>query len=248
MPEKSVAIVLSAGKGKRMNSQTAKQYLHIKGRPVIYYALKTFQDCPFIDEIILIAGEEDKEFCRHGIVEKYGLDKVAQIVSGGKERFHSVYNGLMAAGECDFVYIHDGARPFVTLSMLERLRKAVEEYHACVAGMPVKDTIKISDEDGFCASTPKRALVWQIQTPQVFCHSLVKDAYQKLMDALASGIDLAVTDDAMVVECMTEHKVKLVEGSYLNLKITTPEDMKTAEIFLEDFQKKCKFVVDTERE
>ncbi|MDO5541597.1 MAG: 2-C-methyl-D-erythritol 4-phosphate cytidylyltransferase [Eubacteriales bacterium] len=235
MAKKSIAIVLSAGKGRRMHSRTAKQYLHIKGKPVIYYALKTFQDCPFIDEIILITGEEDKEFCRHDIIEKYGLDKVGQIVSGGKERFHSVYNGLTAAQECDFVYIHDGARPFVTQNMLERLQKAAEEYHACVAGMPVKDTIKISDDNGFCASTPKRSLVWQIQTPQVFSYSLVKDAYQKLMDALAAGKDLSVTDDAMVVECMTDHKVKLIEGAYSNLKITTPEDLKTAEIFLENF-------------
>lgn len=234
MEKKNVAIVLSAGKGTRMNSAMAKQYLLIKGKPVIYYSLKIFQDCPLIDEIILVTGKKDVEFCRDSIVGKYGFDKVVRIVPGGKERFHSVYNGLLAAGECRFVYIHDGARPFVTEEILERLQRAAEEYQACVAGMPVKDTIKLSDENGFCAVTPRRDLVWQIQTPQVFSYKLILQAYQKLMKELEKGHVTAVTDDAMVVECMTEYKVKLVEGSYSNLKITTVEDMRTAETFLEN--------------
>lgn len=234
MKKKNIAIVLSAGKGTRMNSVTAKQYLLIKEKPVIYYSLKAFQDCPFIDEIVLVTGEKDVEFCRNSIVEKYKFDKVTQIVQGGKERFHSVYNGLLAVRECKVVYIHDGARPFVTEKILERLQKAVEEYEACVAGMPVKDTIKICDENGFCAFTPRRDLVWQIQTPQVFSYKLILHAYQKLMKELEAGRVTAVTDDAMVLECMTEHKVKLIEGSYGNLKITTAEDMKIAEILLEN--------------
>jgi len=232
MTGKNVAVVLSAGVGKRMKSDLAKQYLLIKGKPVIFYALKTFQDCPFIDEIILVAGEKDLDFCRREIVEKYGLSKVQKIVAGGRERYNSVYNGLLAADDCSFVYIHDGARPFVTQEILERLQEAVEKYHACVAGMPVKDTIKISDEEGFSAETPRRDRVWQIQTPQVFSYPLVRDAYRKLMEKLEDGLQLAVTDDAMVVEHVTDCRVKLVEGSYSNLKITTAEDMKTAEAFL----------------
>lgn len=228
MAERNAAIVLSAGKGKRMNSATAKQYLLINEKPVIYYSLKTFQECPFIDEIVLVTGKNDMEFCRSEIAERYGFDKVKQIVSGGKERYISVYNGLLALKDCDYVYIHDGARPFVTREILNRLRSAVKEYRACVAGMPVKDTIKISDENGFCISTPRRDRVWQIQTPQVFSCRLIKNAYQKLMEKLSEGEALAVTDDAMVVEHMTEQKVRLVEGAYSNLKITTAEDMEIA--------------------
>ncbi|MDO4345016.1 MAG: 2-C-methyl-D-erythritol 4-phosphate cytidylyltransferase [Eubacteriales bacterium] len=227
--EKSTAIVLSAGSGKRMNSITAKQYLLIKGKPVIYYSLKAFQECPFIDEIILVTKEQDINYCRTKITERYGFTKVKHIISGGKERYHSVYNGLLAAGDCDFVYIHDGARPFVNQNILARSREGVLTYGACVAGMPVKDTIKLSDESGFCAGTPRRSRVWQIQTPQTFSYPLIKEAYEKLMRDISLGIDVEVTDDAQVFEYASQGKVKLVEGAYSNIKITTPEDLKIAE-------------------
>lgn len=229
-----VAIVLAAGRGSRMNSDIPKQYLKIKEKPVLYYALKTFQDS-FVDRIILVTSESDIEYCRRNIVEEYGFNKVTRIVAGGKERYHSVYAGICAAGECDYIFIHDGARPFVTEMMLERAYRCVGEYDACVIGMPVKDTIKIADEEGFAATTPKRNLVWMIQTPQVFSYSLIKDAYTSLIkeekNILQKGIQ--ITDDAMVVESFTDRKVKLVEGSYENIKITTPEDLNIAESFLE---------------
>lgn len=227
MGKKNVAIVLAAGRGKRMNSKVQKQYLLIKGKPVLYYSLKIFEDCPFIDEIILVTGREEIEYCRKEIVEANQITKVKRIVSGGAERYHSVYEGLKAAEDCANIYIHDGARPFVTQEILERLQDAVTEYGACVAGMPVKDTIKISDVNQWAVQTPPRELVWLVQTPQVFSYELIFDAYTKLMQAC----DIAVTDDAMVLETMTGQKVKLVEGSYENIKITTPEDLKIAEVF-----------------
>ena len=144
--------------------------------------------------------------------------------------------GLRNAQDCDFVFIHDGARPMITQELLSRLFACVTEYGACVAGMPVKDTIKIADKNGFIEQTPDRRLVWMIQTPQVFEYTLIQNAYEQLLEReqefLSKGI--SVTDDAMVVESLTGHKVKLVEGSYENMKITTPEDMKIAELFCKE--------------
>ena len=232
---KTTAIVLAGGRGKRMNSAVPKQFLTIQDKPVLYYSLKAFEDS-FIDSIILVASEDDKEYCRKEIVEKYRFHKIEKIVSGGKERYHSVLNGIKAAEECDYIFIHDGARPFVTLDMLQRLYECVTECNACVAGMPVKDTIKIADEDGYIATTPKRDLVWMIQTPQVFSYELIKKAYLLLEKDEYSLIEqgISITDDAMVVETLLGEKVKLVEGSYRNIKITTPEDMRVAEGFLKE--------------
>lgn len=220
------AVVLAAGKGKRMHSAVQKQFLMLGGKPVIFYSLEQFEQCPFINEIVLVTGEEEIDYCRKEIVEKFDFQKVKKIVAGGAERFLSVYNGLKAC-TCDFVYIHDGARPFVDQAILERTREDVKRYGACVAGMPVKDTIKISDGDGYADVTPPRSRVWMVQTPQVFAYSCIKDAYDKL---IADG-RMDVTDDAMVLECMTGQKIKLTLGSYENIKITTPEDLEIAEVF-----------------
>lgn len=220
------AVVLAAGKGKRMHSVVQKQFLMLRGKPVIFYSLEQFEQCPFINEIVLVTGEEEIDYCRKEIVEKFNFQKVKKIVAGGTERFLSVYNGLKAC-TCDFVYIHDGARPFVDQAILERTRQDVNRYGACVAGMPVKDTIKISDGDGYADVTPPRSRVWMVQTPQVFAYSCIKDAYDKL---IAAG-RMDVTDDAMVLECMTGQKTRLTLGSYENIKITTPEDLEIAEVF-----------------
>lgn len=231
---KTTAIVLAAGQGKRMQSNVHKQYLLIKGKPVLYYSLKAFEDS-VIDDIVLVVGEGEEEFCKKEIVEKYGFCKIRAVICGGKERYHSVACGLRAINwDCDYVFIHDGARPFVDSEIIQRAFDEVETSKACVVGMPVKDTIKISDQNGYVADTPARSLVWQIQTPQVFDKELISCAYQKLLDSeekLASN-GVAVTDDAMVVEYFMSAPVKLVQGSYENLKITTPEDLEIAELFL----------------
>lgn len=232
---KTTAIVLAAGQGKRMGSDVAKQYLLLHDRPVLYYTLRSFEESP-VDEIILVTGEEQITYCKKEIVEKFGFQKVKKIVAGGRERYHSVAKGLEAA-QCDYVLIHDGARPFVTPDMIKRGIEAVQQYDACIMGMPVKDTIKISDEEGFAADTPNRNLVWQIQTPQIFSFQLIKEVYEELIlkeeELKAKGI--AVTDDAMVVELFSGRRVKLVEGSYDNIKLTTPDDLKIAEAFLENY-------------
>lgn len=225
--KKNVAIVLAAGQGKRMQSKVQKQFLLIKDKPVLYYTLNAFERSHVISEIILVTGKDEIEYCQQEIVEKYGFTKVCKIVAGGKERYHSVHEGIQAIDEADYVFIHDGARPFVTNEIIERAYATVKEDNACVVAMPVKDTIKIADENGFAVQTPDRKRVWQMQTPQTFEYHLIKNAYEKLMIEEPEGI----TDDAMVVETMTDHRVKLVEGSYQNIKITTPEDLDIATVF-----------------
>lgn len=230
---KCTAIVLAAGSGKRMKSDTKKQYMTILGRPLIFYSLKVFEES-FINDIILVVSPGDVEYCQTEIVDKYGFKKVSHIVEGGKERYNSVYNGIKAAGECDYIFIHDGARAFVDNDILERCRVAVAESRACVAGMPAKDTIKLADGNGFVKETLNRNLLWTIQTPQVFEKSLIESCYQKLIDSeselLSKGI--AITDDTMAVETFSDVKVRLVEGSYNNIKVTTPEDIALGETIL----------------
>ncbi len=219
--KKHTAIVLAAGQGLRMNSEVPKQFMELAGRPLICHSLQVFEDS-FVDEIILVASADRLDYCKEEIVEKYGYTKVTQIIAGGEERYDSVYQGLCAVRECDYVYIHDGARPFVDEEILLRAKQCVEETGACAAGMPVKDTIKVVDEQNVVIETPARSHVWQIQTPQVFSYPLLREAYDKLF----AGGDLKdITDDAMVVERMLGHPVRLFEGSYRNVKITTPDDL-----------------------
>ena len=227
--KKCTAIVLAAGQGKRMNSSIQKQFLEIKGYPVLYYSLKCFQDSPLIGEVVLVTSENAVSYCRSEIVKKYGFSKVTGIIAGGKERYDSVYAGLLACGECEYVFIHDGARPFISEEILERGLTGVQETGACVIGMPSKDTVKIADEDGFVKETPDRKNVWTIQTPQIFSYRLIRDAHESIRKKDMS----AITDDAMVVEQETGVRVRLAEGSYQNIKITTPEDLVVAESFLE---------------
>lgn len=232
MENECIAIVLAAGQGKRMGSKIQKQYLEILDKPVLFYSLDTFQKSNIIDEIILVVGTGQIEYCKKEIVDKYKFDKVTKIVEGGTERYFSVWNGLNAISSNKktidrYVFIHDGARPLVTEEILTRGYNEVKCCKACVIGMPVKDTIKIADEKGYVDKTPKRDLVWTIQTPQIFEVNLIKKAYELLM----SCDIINVTDDAMVLETMLHQKAKLVKGSYENIKITTPEDLKIAEIF-----------------
>lgn len=228
---KFAAIVLSGGCGNRMKSNIPKQYLDLKGKPALYYSLKAFEESG-VDDIVLVAASEYLEYCRTEIVDRYGLTKVKSIVPGGRERYFSVYEGLRQAQTSEYVLIHDGARPFVTEDIIARSMKTVVQEQACVVGMPVKDTIRIVDTDGYAAYTPERNLVWQIQTPQTFSCALITQAYQELMRRLDMGADVpAITDDAMVLEYIYGKKVKLIEGDYRNIKITTPEDLQMAEQF-----------------
>ncbi len=224
---KYTAIVLSAGKGSRMGSSVHKQYLLLCGRPVIYYTLKAFEESP-VDEIVLVTGEGEEEYCRKEIVEKYKLHKVTKIVKGGKERYHSVFQGLSACEHTDYVLIHDGARPFIEQEVIRHTMDEVQKKHACIAAVPVKDTIKKVDENGKVEDTPPRKSLYTVQTPQAFSYSLIYDSYQKM---IADGRE-DVTDDAMVVEAYGKVPVYVIDGSYRNFKITTPEDLEMAEFML----------------
>ena len=222
------AIVLAAGSGRRMGTKIHKQYLLIGGKPVLYYSLKAFENSELIDEIILVTGSGEEQYCQEEIVRRYGISKVSKVIPGGAERYLSVWNGLQETRKEGYVYIHDGARPFVDGEAIRRAYECVEEHGACAAGMPVKDTIKITDSRGFVKDTPDRNAVWLVQTPQVFRVELIEDVFRVLMEQ----DEVKVTDDAMVVEQMTGIPVKLFPCSYENIKITTPEDLEIAEVFL----------------
>ena len=234
---RTVAIVLAAGQGKRMGTDVAKQFLLLNDKPILYYSLAVFEKSSYIDEVILVTNPEGLSVCEE-IVKKNGFRKVTSVVLGGKERYHSVWNGLQAAAGSGkkplYVFIHDGARPFLNEEIIERNINALQKDPACVTAVPSKDTVKIADEDGYVATTPNRSLVWNMQTPQSFEFGLAYDAYRQLIENEEDlkGKGIAITDDAMVVEYFTETKVKLVEGSYENIKITTPEDLKIAKEFL----------------
>lgn len=231
--KKTVAIVLSGGKGTRMNSDIPKQYIEVCGRPILFYTLKTFEESS-VDSIVLVCAEADKDFCRKEIVEKYGFKKVECIVAGGRERYHSVYNGLKSVPDAEYVLIHDGARPFVTVDIIERNIENLKDNPAVVTGMPSKDTVKIADDEGFVSFTPNRSNVWNIQTPQSFDYKTITDAYDKMFECedTLKERGISITDDALVAENFSKVKLKLVEGSYTNIKITTPDDMLLAEKIL----------------
>ncbi|MDD6326032.1 MAG: 2-C-methyl-D-erythritol 4-phosphate cytidylyltransferase [Lachnospiraceae bacterium] len=231
---KYTAIVLAGGSGSRMKSKVKKQYLQMGDYPVLWYSLAVLEKSSRIDEIVLVCGKGEQEQCRSLFVDTYGFQKIVKVVEGGKERYHSVYEGLKAAKGCDYVLIHDGARPFLDEEMLVRLTAALPIWNACVVGMPVKDTIKLADPDTGCVqATPDRSLLWTIQTPQAFRYDLIRSAYDTLIQEESAGtLTQKVTDDAMVAE-RAGASVKLIEGSYNNIKITTPEDLVFARAILE---------------
>ena len=173
---KNIAIVLAGGNGSRMNSNIPKQYMEIAGKTILHYSLQQFEECPFIDEIILVTRKEDVDYCK----DTYRMSKISHIVEGGKERYESVMNGLDLVEDEGYVYIHDGARPCITEELLDRLYNDVKLHRATVLAVRSKDTVRISDDKGNAVITPNRDNVWLIQTPQVFDISLIKQAYYNL--------------------------------------------------------------------
>ena len=226
---KTGAIVLAGGKGRRMHSKIQKQYLELAGKPLILYSLEAF-DRSFVDEIVLVVEEGEVCAVRKHIIEQHHLQKVTAVVEGGQERYHSVYAGLQALQNCDYILIHDGARPLLTEDIIRRTIQGAMDCQACAAGMPVKDTIKERGSSGFAVRTPDRTRLWQIQTPQAFAGPLIRSAYDWLLQD--ESRQRGITDDAMVVERYGGPAVRLVEGSYGNIKVTTPEDMAVAEALL----------------
>lgn len=224
---KTVAIIPAAGAGKRLKSHIAKQYLLLNSVPVLVHTLKVFQNSKNIDKIILAVPLDDLVYIRQELVEKYGLTKITNTVAGGKERQDSVRNCLMVIeGKCELVVIHDAVRPFVTEELIKSVVDAAKITGAAVAGIRIKDTIKEIKKDNMVLTTVPRHNLWLTQTPQAFKFKLLKDVYKAAYDENFYG-----TDDASLVEKMGK-KIKMVEGSSENIKITTKEDMLIAEALM----------------
>lgn len=225
---KSTVIIPAAGKGKRMNSKKSKQYIEILDKPILAYTIDAFEKCNNINNIILVVGKKEIEYVRDEIVEKYNFKKVIGIIEGGKERQDSVYEGIKEVPhDTDIVLIHDGARPFINNHLINKAIINAHEYGACVLGVKVKDTIKVADNSYNIIDTPNRNKLWSVQTPQAFRKALINKSYEK-----AKNDKFIATDDSMLVEKYSEVKVKIIEGAYFNIKITTNEDLIIANNFL----------------
>lgn len=234
---KTAAIILAAGKGTRMQSQTLKQYLALENKPVLFYSLDTFSKLDIIDEIILVVSKGESEYCKAEIVDKYKIKKVRVITEGGAERYLSVQNGLMQVSEdVEYVMVHDSARPLITADTINGAYKALVDKGACVVGVPVKDTIKQTDDNARVAKTLPRNTLWTAQTPQCFKKEVLTRAYNNMYESMKaaekSGKTLVITDDAMIVEEYGGVNVWMVKGEYTNIKITTPEDIELAKLYM----------------
>lgn len=216
------AIVLAGGKGKRMGLKVSKQFIELKGKPILYYTLKKFIDSRYIDQVVLVLPKDEIEYCKKEILNKYSLE-IDLIVEGGSERQDSVYNALKTIKNTDIVLIHDGARPFITDRIIEEGIEYAKHYGAAAPGVMPKDTIKVKDSSNFSVNTPNRSSLVAIQTPQIFKYDEILRCHENVK---RDGI--IVTDDTMVAE-LYNHKVYLYDGDYTNIKITTPEDLILAE-------------------
>lgn len=218
------AVIVAAGRGKRMGADVNKAYLPLAGRPVLAHALAAFEACPAVGEIVVVAapGEEERAAA---VARELGLTKLSAIIRGGAERQDSVYAGL-AALRAAGALVHDAARPLVTPALIAACCAAAEASGAAAPAVPVKDTIKLSDGGGSIVSTPDRSLLWAVQTPQAFRRAELMEAHDR-----ARREGAAATDDAMLLERLGR-KVAIVESDYDNIKITTPEDLPIAELLL----------------
>ena len=222
-------LIPAAGKGHRMKHAVKKPYLKLAQKPILTHTIQRFEQNSAVDAIFVIVDETDFAACYTTVLEPYAFTKVQPLVAGGATRQASVQNGLSALpADIDFVIVHDGVRPFVTNETIFACLAAADEYGAAVAAVPVKDTIKVANQDCFVLETPVRERLWAVQTPQVFRKSLLVEAHQ-----IAQQRQLTATDDAALVEQLG-FPVKLVHGNYENLKITTPVDLQIAAVLLEN--------------
>ena len=229
MNSKVCTLIPAAGKGSRMAHSVKKPYLELAQKPILAHTIQRFEQNSAVDAIFVIVDQADFSECHATVLRPYAFTKVQKLVDGGETRQMSVYNGIRAlSADVDFVIVHDGVRPFVTDEVIFACLAAADECGAAVAAVPVKDTIKIANTDGFIVETPAREQLWAVQTPQVFQKSLLEEAHQA-----AQARQLTATDDASLVEQLG-FPVKLVKGSYANVKITTPVDLQIAEVLLSD--------------
>ncbi|MBB6691255.1 2-C-methyl-D-erythritol 4-phosphate cytidylyltransferase [Cohnella xylanilytica] len=220
------AVVVAAGRGTRMGAADNKPYLPLAGRPILAHTLEAFERCEAVETIVVVVAPGEEERAR-GVVRGLmaGGRKVRAIVPGGAERQDSVCAGLDAL-DTEGVLVHDAARPLVTPAQIEACCREAERHGASALAVPVKDTIKVEGERGFMTATPDRSTLWAVQTPQAFARAELIEAHRR---AKAEGA--AATDDTMLMERLGR-KVAIVKGDYRNLKITTPEDLPVAELFL----------------
>ena len=227
----AVAVIVAAGSGKRMNCETNKQFILINGIPVLAHTLMRFQEAETIDEIVIVTRREDI-LSVSDIVREFNITKAKNIVPGGLMRSDSVMCGLSQIKNQSIVAIHDGARPFVSITKINELISAAAECDAVAPAVPLKDTVKIVDALDRILSTPDRNSLRAIQTPQVFKTHLIKEAY-----AFAEKESFKGTDDCSVAE-YAQIPVHIIDGEYTNIKITTPEDLPFAEAILKMINEK----------
>ena len=212
-------VIVAAGSGSRMKRDINKQFIKLDGKEIIAYTIEKFYKSEDIGDIVIVIKENEEKYFIENIINKYGFDNI-KLAYGGKERQDSVYNGIKKLNRnCEIVLIHDGARPFVNEDIIKNSIEEAKENNAVVVGVPVKDTIKVVDSDGNIVDTPNRSLLWSVQTPQSFKYEIITRAYE-----YAYSNDYYGTDDAMLVEHIG-YNVKMIEGSYDNIKITTEEDL-----------------------
>lgn len=219
---KTSAIIAAAGSGKRMGAGTNKQWILLKGIPMLARTLTVFQSCPVINEIVIAAAPQEVEDVKQ-LAKEYKITKVTEVVAGGQTRQQSVSNALKTA-QGELVLVHDGARPFVTEEELIQVTKAVEQYGIAALGMKVKDTIKLVSSDGTVEQTLPREQLWAAATPQGFFR-------EQLLQLHEQWKNTPVTDDCMLAE-LSGKPVKMVLCGNQNIKITTPEDLAFAEVIL----------------
>ena len=216
--KKVVAIVVAGGVGSRMNSDIPKQFVEVLGKPIIAYTINSLSNCPEIDEII-VAAHPDYIVYMKDVVDEFKYNKVSKIVCGGKSRQESVYNGLLETDDtADIVAIHDGARPLIDSDTVCKCIEQARKEGCSAAGVKMKDTIKLVDTEGFIEYTADREKLWQVQTPQVFKRDIIMSLHK---DAIGNN---EATDDCFLAE-KAGYRVKMVEGKYENIKITTPQDI-----------------------
>ncbi|RXT09051.1 2-C-methyl-D-erythritol 4-phosphate cytidylyltransferase [Ammoniphilus sp. CFH 90114] len=216
-------VIAAAGQGKRMGAADKKQFIQLNGKPVLYHTVHLFAHMPELKEIVVVTNAEDISRTEELLKDFPHI----QVVAGGAERQHSVYLGLQALRHVEYAMIHDAARPFATIEMVRRVLEKTIEMGAAIPAVPVKDTIKIVDENREVVNTPSRQSLWAVQTPQAFRLFDILQAHREAMDKGFLG-----TDDAMLFEWLGR-RVSVVEGEYTNIKLTTPEDLKVAETIME---------------
>lgn len=220
---KTVCIVASAGRGRRLKQKKDKPFIEIAGKPILAHTLAALESSKIIDSIVVVVPRDKVKICKK-LVKKHRFKKVSGITPGGKERFDSVKCGLGKAPEADLVMVHDGARPFIEEALVKKVLRAAKTYGAAICATPLKQTLKLAGKNLFITKTLKRASLWEAQTPQAFRRNLIEEAYGGVKERSS-------TDDSSLLERLG-HKVKIVMGSHRNIKITTPEDLELAKILI----------------